>query len=77
VLARVMIETFHRTGPVSTVFCHLNGEEARVVDWGHALVRLQIKPGCVPEQVIAPAEGLGDTGAASAAVAICAAARSY
>jgi 3-oxoacyl-[acyl-carrier-protein] synthase-1 len=76
-LAQAMVESFHKTGPVATVFCDLNGEEARAVDWGHALVRLQAKLGYLPGHVVTPAEDLGDTGAASAAIAICAAARSY
>ena len=62
---------------VSTIYGDLNGEFARSMDWGNALVRLEAKLGYVPDQYLFPTEFIGDTGAASSAVSICVASRAF
>ena len=62
---------------LTAVYLDLNGEDAREADWGHALVRVRAALGTTPRFVRIPATSLGDTGAASGAIAICAAVRSH
>lgn len=50
------------------VYLDLNGETWRAQEWGHALVQMQRELG--PHRLQLPATSLGDTGAASGAVAI-------
>jgi 3-oxoacyl-[acyl-carrier-protein] synthase-1 len=76
-LARAMITTASEMQRGSEAYVDLNGEELRAADWGHALLILRSQLGYVPEDLVLPAISLGDTGAASGAVAICAAVRSF
>lgn len=52
---------------VSLVLCDLNGERHRAHEWGLAMSRC-FRGGAVPHGLWHPADGLGDTGAASGAV---------
>ena len=76
-LSQVMVTAMKTVNHVHTVYTDLNGEDLRAMDWGNALVRAQGQLGYVPEKTILPAESLGDTGASSGAIAVCAAVRSY
>ncbi|MBZ4418521.1 hypothetical protein [Myxococcus sp. RHSTA-1-4] len=75
-LAGVLARTLEGRRGVADAYGDLNGQEARAREWGNALVRmsgrhdLPVTPRC-------PATSLGDTGAASGAIAIAAAARSF
>ncbi|MFY0570111.1 hypothetical protein ACN28E_40675 [Archangium lansingense] len=63
------------TGLVADLLCDLNGEEWRAQGYGNALVRLGALLG--QRALILPALSLGDTGAASGAIALCAATRAF
>lgn len=60
------------------LICDQNGETYRANEWGHALVRLRgAWPALDNHSVWVPAEGFGDTGAASSLVAVCTALRAF
>ncbi|MCY1074092.1 hypothetical protein [Archangium lansingense] len=63
------------TGLAADVLCDINGEEWRARGYGNALVRLGARLG--QHALILPAGSLGDTGAASGAIALCAATRAF
>ncbi|RKH14599.1 hypothetical protein D7X74_19805 [Corallococcus sp. CA047B] len=75
-LAGVLTRTLASRRVVPEAYGDLNGEDSRAREWGSALVRLSgthdlpVAPRC-------PAISLGDTGSASGAIAIAAAARSF
>lgn len=60
---------------ISTIYGDLNGESARAMDWGNAMVKFRARVGYAPEHYVILAESIGDTGAASAVAGICAAIR--
>ena len=72
-----MIQVLRTAHDVHGVYADLDGGTARATDWGHAAVRVEAQVGGLPEVLLLPALSLGNTGAASGAVAICAAARSF
>lgn len=56
----------------------LNGEPGRALEWGHFLVRLASTHPALPDSPAwYPATSLGDTGAASGAIGLCAAVRAF
>lgn len=62
----------------SWILSDQNGEVYRATDWGYALVRLRAQcPELADPQLWYPAMSFGDTGAASALVALCLAARAW
>lgn len=75
-LADALMRTNAGRAHVQDIYVDLNGEESRARDWGHALVRLRGHGVSVARTRI-PAVSLGDTGAASGAIAVCAAVRSH
>ena len=76
-LAEVMINVMKDNEDINTVYCDLNGENSRAVEWGNALLNVKYHLKTLPDNTILPAECFGDTGAASGAIAICAAVQSY
>ena len=74
-----VIATVLRAHPerVPTIYTDLNGEERRAHAWGEAIARVRASGCDFPGRVLLPALSLGDTGAASGGVAICAAVRSF
>ena len=69
----VLVDVFGRqgVGPYWVISDH-NGENYRAMDWGHAVARLAGHgPDLADPAVWYPAMSLGDTGAASGAVALC------
>jgi len=77
VLSRLLGEAIRDAGVVHAVYSDLDGEAPRAMEWGHASTRVQQEWGAVPEPLVLPALSLGNTGAASGAVSICAAVRAY
>lgn len=76
-LAGVVAKSLGVLSGVSSYYCDLNGEKQRAQEWGYAIPKIKMHTDHFPETILAPAESLGDTGAASGAVAICAAIRSF
>jgi len=76
-LASVVINSLNDFPNVKSYYCDLNGESARAREWGWAIPAIQMQCGYVPEHMMVPAESLGDTGAASGGISICAITRSY
>ncbi|WP_240360124.1 hypothetical protein [Pyxidicoccus caerfyrddinensis] len=62
---------------VGDVYGDLNGEESRAMEWGTALARLREGPVLAEARTHWPAVSLGDTGAASGAISVAAATRSF
>ncbi|HYO58169.1 MAG TPA: hypothetical protein VEU50_35865 [Archangium sp.] len=58
------------------VISDLNGEVWRASEWGHTVARLHTRLG-TGVRLVTPCASLGDTGAASGAVALCVAVRSF
>ncbi|MCY1047538.1 hypothetical protein OV208_39935 [Corallococcus sp. bb12-1] len=75
-LAEVLTRTLGGRRVVLDAYGDLNGQDARAREWGSALVRLSGTHD-LPTAPRCPALSLGDTGAASGAIAISAAARSF
>jgi len=67
VLSRLLNEMLASTTETPIIVCDLNGEPARMKEWGYTMVRLGAKLGAEPI-VIHPADCLGDLGAASGPV---------
>lgn len=76
-LSRIIEETASRATRIHAVYGDLNGEEARAREWGMALVRLSQLPQYRGAREHWPAVSLGDTGAASGAIAIALACRTF
>ncbi|MCY1083210.1 hypothetical protein [Archangium lansingense] len=78
-LARVLQEALETASPgkpfQGDIICDLNGENWRARELGNAWVRARGQLG-EDVRIIAPAESLGETGAASGAVGVCVAVRS-
>lgn len=77
VLASLLSSAIREAGAVHAAYADLDGEIGRAMDWGHATARVQGECGTVPEPLVLPALSLGNTGAASGGISICAAVRSY
>jgi 3-oxoacyl-[acyl-carrier-protein] synthase-1 len=60
---------------VREIIADLNGETRRSMDWGHSATLVLDQLGYFPEELLLPAESIGDTGAASGTVGLCVAAR--
>ena len=65
-----------RQGSVD-IYADLNGEDWRAREWGMCTVRLKERKLLNSYRLVLPAIGLGDTGAASGAVSLCMAVRSF
>ncbi|NTX65820.1 hypothetical protein HUA74_34690 [Myxococcus sp. CA051A] len=76
-LAGVLEGTLAGVTQVGDVYGDLNGEEARAMEWGNALVRLRARPVLEDARTHWPAVSLGDTGAASGGISVAAATRSF
>ena len=76
-LAETVVATASEMQRANDVYVDINGEERRAADWAHALLIVRSRLGYAPENIIVPALSLGDTGAASGAIALCAAVRSF
>lgn len=76
-LAELLLAVWPAGVDVGDVYGDLNGQEHRAAAWGHACVPVrEARPGTSAAMHL-PASCLGDTGAASGAVALCAAARAF
>ncbi|WP_143196074.1 hypothetical protein [Archangium sp. Cb G35] len=79
-LSQVLQEVLETASPGKPfrgdIICDLNGENWRARELGSAWVRVRGQLGD-DVRIIAPAESLGDTGAASGAVGVCVAVRSF
>jgi 3-oxoacyl-[acyl-carrier-protein] synthase-1 len=69
VLSRLLKDMLDSTTDAPIIVCDLNGEPARMKEWGYTVVRLGEKLGAAPI-VVHPADCLGDLGAASGPVHI-------
>jgi 3-oxoacyl-[acyl-carrier-protein] synthase-1 len=68
----------HELGERVWIISDLNGESGRAMEWGNLLVRLAAThPALRDAPVWYPATSLGNTGAASGAIGICAAVRAF
>jgi 3-oxoacyl-[acyl-carrier-protein] synthase-1 len=80
-LARVIRQALDAVEPspafAGDIYLDLNGERYRGTAWGHAQVHLKPRLDFAGSRVVLPCSELGDTGAASAAIAICLGARSF
>ncbi|HYO53515.1 hypothetical protein [Archangium sp.] len=76
-LSRVIEETASRATRIHAVYGDLNGEEARAREWGMALVRLSQMTQYRGAREYWPATCMGDTGAASGAIAMALACRNF
>lgn len=76
-LSRVIEETASQATRIHAIYGDLNGEEARAREWGTALVRLSHLPQFLDMRQYWPAASIGDTGAASGAIAIALACRTF
>lgn len=74
-LSRVIEQVVARAGSIGSVYGDLNGEDARAREWGLVLVRNHKRLGGV--RLWLPATSFGDTGAASGAIGLVAACRSF
>jgi 3-oxoacyl-[acyl-carrier-protein] synthase-1 len=63
--------------PAGSIYHDLNGQAWRASDWGCALVRFQARNALQGWRHVIPAEGFGDTGAASGALAVALATRAF
>ena len=69
VLSRLLTDMLDSASEAPIIVCDLNGEPARMKEWGYTVVRLGAKLGAAPV-IIHPADCLGDLGAASGPVHI-------
>lgn len=76
-LARVIEATTAQASRIHTVYGDLNGEEWRARQWGTALVRFSQRPAFQALRQSWPAISLGDTGAASGAIQLALACRTF
>lgn len=76
-LARAIEATVARVSRVHTIYGDLNGEEWRARQWGTALVRFAQQPPFQGVRQSWPATSLGDTGAASGAIHLALACRTF
>ncbi|MCY1046163.1 hypothetical protein OV208_32935 [Corallococcus sp. bb12-1] len=76
-LARVIEATMAQASRIHTVYGDLNGEEWKARQWGSALVRLSSRPPFQAMRQSWPAISLGDTGAASGAIQLALACRTF
>nr|WP_246357393.1 hypothetical protein [Pyxidicoccus fallax] len=76
-LAETLEGTLAAATRIGDVYGDLNGEESRAREWGTALARLRVRPVLAEARTHWPAVSLGDTGAASGAIAVAAATRSF
>ncbi|WP_147443941.1 hypothetical protein [Corallococcus sicarius] len=76
-LSEVLEQTLRQAGRVGAIYGDLNGEDTRAQEWANALVRLSARGALADAALHWPAASLGDTGAASGAIAVVAAARSF
>ncbi len=74
-LSSVVLSTLASKSNVESVYCDLNGMSARSMEWGLVLAKLQRNHDVSKLEVNVPASSIGDTGAASGAISICAAVR--
>ncbi|WPB79587.1 hypothetical protein KYC5002_10575 [Archangium violaceum] len=81
-LASVLVDSIQRNPTkerdISVLLMDLNGQEARAMDWGHALVRCASaveKLGRMRQWI--PASSFGDVGGATAAFLMCIAVRAF
>ncbi|WP_414640787.1 beta-ketoacyl synthase N-terminal-like domain-containing protein [Archangium sp.] len=75
-LSKVIDRSLRSSSRVGTLYGDLNGEDSRASEWGGARVRLQSRHDLSGAVELWPATSLGDTGAASGALSVVAAARS-
>ncbi|OUS25279.1 hypothetical protein A9Q99_22060 [Gammaproteobacteria bacterium 45_16_T64] len=76
-LITVLRQSLAASVNASTCYVDLNGEEARAQDFGNAIPAIGKPEKPFPSNIQMPAEYFGDTGAASAAIAVCLAVRSF
>lgn len=76
-LARVIEATVSQAPRLHAIYGDLNGEEWRARHWGTALVRLSQRPSFQGARRSWPATSLGDTGAASGAILLALACRTF
>lgn len=80
-LGKALAEVIRQVSPDETPYwlaTDLNGEEYRAMDWGHALVQLTAAETDRSENPVwYPAISFGDTGAASAGIAMCTATQAW
>ncbi len=76
-LSKAICKTVKKCDYIYSVYCDQNGELWRALEYGNALVKISLE--CNVENISAflPAESFGDTGAASGAISICTAIRSF
>ncbi|WP_049872402.1 hypothetical protein [Myxococcus hansupus] len=72
-LARVIRQVWPEgSSLVGDIYCDVNGEHARALEWGSAQALLQETHPVAGAHIHAPAECLGDTGAAGGLISMCA-----
>jgi 3-oxoacyl-[acyl-carrier-protein] synthase-1 len=76
-LAEVIAASLTGSPDPVELYGDLNGEEWRAAEWGTCLVHLQAASAPQHAQHNLPAIALGDTGAASGAIALCLAVRAF
>jgi len=62
---------------IAEFYIDLDGDKQRAVDWGHGSTILNERLTTMPTKMNCPSEFLGNTGAASAAIAVCNSIRSF